>query len=195
MMDSSAEVIALAQRGSLEAFTQLVREHHTRVRAFLSQYIRHWDEVDDLAQECFLAAHQGIERFEGNVPFGAWLIGIARNKLLMHLRSKGRSQQQKGESLWRVLAERWAARVENDSDRLSGEDFDSEMRALKACLQSLPMASAALIEKHYFEGKRVVEIAREEGKKERAVGMTLLRIRKALRQCVGRKLSALGVPT
>ena len=49
-----------------------------------------------------------------------------------------------------------------------------------------------LVREHYFDTKAAAVIAKEQGKKESAVRMTLLRIREALRRCVQRELEAQG---
>ncbi|RPH39114.1 MAG: RNA polymerase sigma factor, partial [Planctomycetota bacterium] len=51
-----ADLIAKAQRGSTEAFSGLVLLHQSRVRAFVSRFVREDDVADDLAQEVFIIA-------------------------------------------------------------------------------------------------------------------------------------------
>lgn len=43
-------------------------------------------EAEDVLQETFLNAYQGLERFEGRSSLGTWLYRIAANQALMRLR-------------------------------------------------------------------------------------------------------------
>jgi RNA polymerase sigma factor (sigma-70 family) len=62
------------------AFGELVLRHQSAVRRFL----RHLTGgngalADDIAQETFLQAHRGLERYRGGSRFDVWLLGIAYN--------------------------------------------------------------------------------------------------------------------
>src|SRR5262245_16870872 len=46
--------------------------------------------AEDLTQETLLAAQQGLATFREGASFGAWLRGIARNKLLENRRAAAR---------------------------------------------------------------------------------------------------------
>ncbi len=46
----------------------------------------------------------------------------------------------------------------------------------------------------YFKGRSAAQIARESGKREGTVWVTLLRIREALRNCIRVRLRAGGAP-
>ena len=77
-------------RGRIEAFGRIVREYALPLRSYLASQVHHLDDVDDLAQEVFLAALGSLSTFRRGDDFGAWLRGIARNKLLVHFRSQSR---------------------------------------------------------------------------------------------------------
>src|SRR5437660_1217252 len=77
-------------RGHTEAFGRIVRAYALPLRSYLGSQLYHLDDVDDLAQEVFLAAFKNLGAFRRDDDFGAWLRGIARNKLLVHFRSQAR---------------------------------------------------------------------------------------------------------
>jgi len=67
------ELIALAQGGDLEAFSQLVSLHQSRVRVFLGRFIFSKEAVDDVAQETFLAASRGFSTWPSTwASTGPW---------------------------------------------------------------------------------------------------------------------------
>src|SRR5215831_3821695 len=80
-------------RGRTEAFGQIVRLYALPLRSYLASQVHHLDDVDDLAQEVFLAALKSLATFRRGDDFGAWLRGIARNKVLVYFRTQARRNQ------------------------------------------------------------------------------------------------------
>src|SRR5688572_3652934 len=78
-----------AKAGDREAFSQLVRLHQAVVRAYVSAHVRAAETADDLAQEVFLRAFRRLDAFQlpESGSMRPWLLGIARNLLLEHLRA------------------------------------------------------------------------------------------------------------
>ena len=74
-------------------FTELVREHHVPLRAFIRSLGVRPEWVDDLAQEAFLVAYQELSSFDADRDFGKWLRGIARNLVRNEVRKHARRQR------------------------------------------------------------------------------------------------------
>jgi len=53
----------------MEAFTELVRLHQAKIRAYIGRFLRDDELVDDLAQETFVAAFRGLSKFGHDAPF------------------------------------------------------------------------------------------------------------------------------
>src|SRR5262245_52163192 len=81
------------ERGRSDAFGQIVRAYALPLRSYLASQVHHLDDVDDLAQEVFLTALRSLSSYRRGEDFGAWLRGIARNKLLNYFRSMSRRNQ------------------------------------------------------------------------------------------------------
>ena len=94
-------------RGRTEAFARIVHEYALPLRSYLASQVNHLDDVDDLAQEIFLAALGSLASFHRGDDFGAWLRGIARNKLLVYFRSRSRRSQALRQTSDRVMPFRW----------------------------------------------------------------------------------------
>ncbi len=77
-------------RGNADAFLEIERAHGPGLRAFLASQLFHLDEVDDLAQETLITAYRKLHTFRRHEEFGAWLRGIARNKLLQYFERHSR---------------------------------------------------------------------------------------------------------
>src|SRR5262252_8243989 len=80
-------------RGRTESFGRIVRDYALPLRSYLASQVHHLDDVDDLAQEVFLAALGSLSTFRRGDDFGAWLRGIARNKVLVYYRTQSRRSQ------------------------------------------------------------------------------------------------------
>ncbi|MEL7450642.1 MAG: sigma-70 family RNA polymerase sigma factor [Pseudomonadota bacterium] len=74
-----------------QAFDQLVLRNQSRVRSWL-RHLAKGDAAlaDDLAQETFLRAWRKLGTFKASGSFEAWLLTIARNEFLQHVRKSGR---------------------------------------------------------------------------------------------------------
>jgi RNA polymerase sigma-70 factor (ECF subfamily) len=165
-----------AQAGDRAAFSQLVRLHQAVVRAYLGAHLRAGETADDLAQEVFLRAFRRLDAFQlpETGTMRPWLLGIARNLLLEHLRRPGRLE---------ALVDPDAA---GETDQVVRDPVEAERRieALQRCVEKLAPAAARLVWRHYFERRTLASLAAEESKQESALRMRLLRIREVLRACI-----------
>src|SRR6516225_704854 len=80
-------------QGQTEAFGRIARDFALPLRSYLASQVYRLDDVDDLAQEVFLAALGSLSSFRRGDDFGAWLRGIAHNKVLVYFRSRARHIQ------------------------------------------------------------------------------------------------------
>jgi RNA polymerase sigma-70 factor (ECF subfamily) len=71
-----AAIIARVQRGDREAFGVLVRRYSPRAYAVAYRVMRHSEDAQDLVQDAFVAALDGIATFDLARPFGPWLTRI-----------------------------------------------------------------------------------------------------------------------
>jgi RNA polymerase sigma-70 factor, ECF subfamily len=88
-MVQPAELVARAQAGDSAAFAALVRQYRGLVFAVCFQQTGSLADSEELTQEVFLAAHQGLASLREADKLAAWLQGIARNLSRMHRRRSG----------------------------------------------------------------------------------------------------------
>lgn len=74
--------------GDREAFDALIRLYYDYVSGFLLKTTANEMLTEDLTQETFLKMIRNIEKFDpgGSATFGTWLITIAKNCYIDHLR-------------------------------------------------------------------------------------------------------------
>jgi RNA polymerase sigma-70 factor (ECF subfamily) len=85
---SDADLIESAQAGNGDAFTVLYDRYVDRVYRLVSFRLGRNPDAEDLTQQTFVNAWQGIGRYRiREVPFVAWLLKIAHNLCMSQLRS------------------------------------------------------------------------------------------------------------
>jgi len=83
------QTVERARAGDEAAWRELFDEHYPRLFKFFRSRVDSDATAEDLAAETFTEAVRGLPRFRWrDRPFGAWLFGIARNRLRMHYRSR-----------------------------------------------------------------------------------------------------------
>jgi RNA polymerase sigma-70 factor (ECF subfamily) len=175
------DAIQKVLKGDRDAYRGIVRECGPAIRAFLAAHLSQPDLVDDLAQETFIAAFENLGRFEQDSDLGSWLKGIARNKLLMHLRRR----YQHGEALERLKAEA-AEKVFEETCRLQEGDGARTVDQLRQCMEKLPPRLLTVVRARYFDRERVTSIASKLKTSATAISSLLFRGRKELESCLER---------
>jgi len=92
------ELVARAQAGNGAAFADLVRQYRGLVFAVCFQQTGKIADSEELTQEVFLAAHQGLRSLREPDKLAPWLQGIARNLSRMERRRPGARVVLTGES-------------------------------------------------------------------------------------------------
>lgn len=81
-----AALVRKTQEGGIAAFEQLVLKYQDRVFNICLRTTGHREDARDLAQETFIRAFEGINRFEHKSSFYTWLFRIAVNLSISHRR-------------------------------------------------------------------------------------------------------------
>ncbi|AXY74695.1 RNA polymerase sigma factor [Paraflavitalea soli] len=87
-MNKQEELIARCKQGDPSAYTELYHEHVGAVYNSIIRLVRHTAEAEDILQESFVAAFQGIAGFTPTVGFRAWVKKIAINKSIDWIRKQ-----------------------------------------------------------------------------------------------------------
>jgi RNA polymerase sigma-70 factor (ECF subfamily) len=85
---SERVLVARAQAGNEEAFSELVRRHSGQVFGLSLNMLRNREDAEDNLQNVLVKAFHNIRRFEGNSQFSTWLVRITINEALMKLRKR-----------------------------------------------------------------------------------------------------------
>jgi RNA polymerase sigma-70 factor (ECF subfamily) len=91
--DPTAELalIERCRQNDAEAFGKIVDAYQNRLFGFVRRMVKDAEEASDIAQETFVRAFQGIQRFDGRSSIRTWLFRIAYNLCIDRARKAGRS--------------------------------------------------------------------------------------------------------
>jgi RNA polymerase sigma-70 factor (ECF subfamily) len=167
-----APLLARALEGDDDAFEEIVRRYQRRVYGVARRICRRHDVADDVTQEAFVKAFAALDRFDPTRPFGPWVVRIATNVALNHLRSpRSREDPLPDESGELRAPERSAL-----EDVLQGE----AVRAHEQALDELPVEQRAVFVLRSEEELSYKEIAAALGVSMGTVMSRLFRAREHL---------------
>src|ERR1700674_642004 len=87
-----ARLVVASKQGDQDAFAQLVQQHQRRVFNLVFRMVQEYEEANEITQEAFLAAWQGLHSFRGDARFSTWLYRIAYNCALKQIESHKRDR-------------------------------------------------------------------------------------------------------
>ena len=170
------EWVRRTQKGDAEAFGQLYDHYVTLVHRYVHNRVGDRATAEDVTSETFVRALRRIDSlsFQGR-DVGAWLVTIARNIVLDHVKS----------SRYRLEV---ATADMRDADRATDGPEDAVVahltnRELLACVQQLGSEQQECIVLRFIHGLSVAETAAIMGKKDGAI--------KALQHRAVRRLAGL----
>jgi RNA polymerase sigma-70 factor (ECF subfamily) len=85
---SDADLVRRAQAGELAAFETLTRRHERRVYSLALRMLRQEQDAEDVTQQAFLSALEGLDGFRGDASFSTWLLRIAGHAALKVIRKR-----------------------------------------------------------------------------------------------------------
>jgi RNA polymerase sigma-70 factor (ECF subfamily) len=189
LQTSTCNLVERFKKGDQAAFSLLFGKYHRRLAVLvhykMSEELRGRLEVDDILQDVFLAAAQGLNRFTYQTPgsFMAWLSRIANDSIVDAARHQNRKKR-RAEELLRF-------RSESNPNGPEPVDFATPSRVfaqqeslqiLLRKLDTLPADYREAILLAKFEGLTTSEISERLGKSRENVALTLHRALKRFRE-------------
>jgi len=149
--ERESNCVDAARRGDRAAFDTVVAVYDRELRRFLSRKVAK-SEVEDIAQETWVAAWNSLNWFDGRCRFRTWLFGIAVLKVKDHFRRK-RSRPEPPLSL--------VDTIRYHEQRYGGAEMKESVRKV---LETLSEAQREVIELYYFAELNLPEISRVLGR-------------------------------
>ena len=150
-MNEDEQVITHVLAGDTEAYRLLVSRHECLVFGFVQNLVRNSADVEDIAQEVFVAAFTHLDSFDPKrAKFSTWLLTIARNRCCNFLKRRSRTTAELGDPVCNAASpamdvvdgETWN-QLDAALDRLS---IEQRAAFVLAEIQELSLAEIAAIE-------------------------------------------------
>lgn len=85
-----SKVVQRVLEGEKELFEILLRRYNQRLFRVIRSYIHSEDDVQDIMQDAYVKAYLKLQQFNNQSSFSTWLIRIAINEALQHIRKHKR---------------------------------------------------------------------------------------------------------
>lgn len=155
------------------------------LEAFVRSLVRDTHDVDDVIQQTGEYVAREFDKYEQGTSFTGWVITVARIRIHRLWQGQRRDRLVLNSDAIDSLAE--------VASSLGGELTDRQS-ALQDCVEKLQPNQRKMLEMCYLSGKKPARIAEQLGRTANSVSASLMRIRKALKQCVERRLVQRGGP-
>lgn len=159
--------------GDTQAFGILVERYQNFVFTIAVRILKNKEEAEEVAQDSFIKAYNGLSGFRGDSKFSSWLYRIVYHKSLDKLKGKKPVHF----NLIEEITEDIYGEIENGLESLLQQE---RSEIINDCIKSLPADDAALISFFYFEEKSIKEISAITDFTEDNVKVKLFRSRKKL---------------
>ena len=110
------ELVEQAKRGDQGAFEQLVLDNQNKVYTLALRLVNDRTAAEDLAQEAFVRAWQGLASFQGGSSFSTWVYRLATNLCIDYLRRQRRRERVEPVVSLDDADSGWAEPADRDSD-------------------------------------------------------------------------------
>ena len=132
------ELVEQAKRGDQGAFEQLVLDNQNKVYTLALRLVNDRTAAEDLAQEAFVRAWQGLASFQGGSSFSTWVYRLATNLCIDYLRRQRRRERVEPVVSLDDADSGWAEPADRDSDPQLVLERSERGRALARGLAKLP---------------------------------------------------------
>jgi len=150
VMDIDAAVIERARSGDDEAFVFIYEHFSAQIHRYVYRLVGNQELADDITQETFLRAFQGIRKISQDANVSAWLYRIASNACFDALRRRKLI-------IWMPILD-----VDDKSDEFTEDDFTPqviESEVVRRALAQMPPSLAVCLVLRSVEGFSCEEIA------------------------------------
>lgn len=185
------QLLRQIQQGDRGALGELLGAYHKRVYHVCLRMVSHTDDAADLAQESLLRAVKHIDTFRHGSRFSTWLLRIAMNLSISHLR-KGRGRKtvslehavgyddtsDQAQQLKQMIAQ------DREPPASASVEMQEQVRRMLAALDGLETPLRSVIILRDLQGMDYQQIAEALGVPVGTVKSRLFRARLALREAM-----------
>ena len=165
-------LIYRAQTGDEGAFADLMRAYHAFVYTIAIGIVDNPHDAEEVVQDAFLNAYQGLRQLEDATKFKSWLAEITRNRARNWLR------KQQGETVSIDEVNEGVLQTEDLPDERLARLEQREL--IRRTMETLPQKDREIARAFYLEGVSYDELTSTHGLSYNAIALRLFRIKRKL---------------
>ena len=179
-------LIHRAQTGDEEAFTDLMRAYHAFVYAIVIGVVDNPHDAEEVVQDTFFNAYQGLKQLEDVTKFKSWLAEVTRNCARQWLRT------QRGETVpLDEVSEAMLQTEDSPDERLTRLE---QRELIRRTMETLPQKDRDIARAFYLEGASYDELTSAHGLSYNAIAFRLSRAKRQLSKRLQYLLTGIFVP-
>ena len=164
-----------------EEFIRLVTHYQPRIYLFIYSLLPSHLDAEEVLQETNLVLWRKFGEFRHGSDFRAWAFEVAFRNVQAHVGRRGRDRLRFKQKFLDTVASMASGQP---------DDLDARQQALTDCLAGLSEKDRKLIQSRYQPQASVASVAVEVSRSVDAIYKAMARIRRALHDCIRRKLAA-----
>lgn len=166
-------------------FVQLFTRYQRRLYLYILAQVPSPLDAEEILQETNIVIWRKCDQFRPGSNFLAWACQIANYEVLKHREKRRRDRH--------YFSDAFVAQVADEA--LAGaEELERRRQALIDCLRKLRPKDRDLIQRRYAPGETGKSVAKFLGRPVNSVYQSLGRIRRALLECIQRRLAVEAGP-
>ena len=165
-------LIYRAQTGDEGAFADLMRAYHAFVYTIVVGIVDNPHDAEEVVQDAFLNAYQGLRQLEDATKFKSWLAEITRNRARNWLR------KQQGETVSIDEVSEQILQTEDSPDERLARLEQREL--IRRTMETLPQKDRDIARAFYLEDASYVELTSTHGLSYNAIASRLSRAKRQL---------------
>ncbi|MCY3741922.1 MAG: sigma-70 family RNA polymerase sigma factor [Candidatus Poribacteria bacterium] len=180
MKNDDVQLIQRVLDGDDTAFSVLVRKYQKSVHALAWRKIGDFHIAEDITQETFLKAYQGLSTLKEPQSFASWLYVITANHCNTWLRKKRlRTQSLEDTSSTQLEKTTYSGYVIEENERMT---IETQREVVKKLLSKLKESDRTVITLYYFGGMTYAEISKFLGVSVGAIKNRVYRAQERLKK-------------
>jgi RNA polymerase sigma-70 factor (ECF subfamily) len=153
-------LVERCQDGDAAAFDELVNRYKNRVYNVAYRFLGNHEDAQDVAQEVFIRAYKGIQKFKGAAKVSTWLHSITGNLAKNRIRDSRRKGRDQGTSIEALVEKSVHDSLADDGPTPDQTAQKGELdEVLQQCLGELPEHYRMAFVLRTFDGLSYEEIA------------------------------------
>jgi RNA polymerase sigma factor (sigma-70 family) len=171
---SDLEIIESIRNGNDSDYSLLIDKYKNRAFSMLLRMLKNEMDAEEVLQDSFLKAYNGLRNFKNEAKFSTWFYRIVYNTALTRLSGKVRKKENETSS----IDDRLELQSSYDYHNSENEDLN---KFISEVIKELPSKYASVINLFYIEGMSCEEISEVMNVTVSSVKVILHRSRNALK--------------